>query len=288
MTTDLDLARRVDVAQSILASPAAEQARRMERALAESCAAIAAAMGAAQPASKASARALAGGFAIYAGLGSPLTQGLGMGHDGVVTSEELDRVEAHLTPDGHGGRQLEITPFVDPSLTALLAERAYRVHEWQIVWTRSLDDALPAPAQAADPALRVRRAREGEQDACLRAIMAGFLESDDVPEDALDMMRATTLAPKHETYVALLGDEVIGGGALAWHDGIAFVNGSGVRGAFRRRGAQAALLRARLERARELGCAVAYSVTLPGTSSRRNMERSGFRVAYPKVLMLRP
>lgn len=43
----------------------------------------------------------------------------------------------------------------------------------------------------------------------------------------------------------------------------------------------------RLARARELGCEVAYSVTLPGTASRRNMERAGFRVAYPKVLMVK-
>ena len=47
------------------------------------------------------------------------------------------------------------------------------------------------------------------------------------------------------------------------------------------------MLRTRLARARELGCTVGYSATLPGTSSRRNMERYGFRVAYPKIVMLR-
>ena len=60
-----------------------------------------------------------------------------------------------------------------------------------------------------------------------------------------------------------------------------------MRPAFRRRGAQGALLRARLARARELGCRVASSSTLPGTASRRNMERAGFHVAYPKLVMLR-
>lgn len=32
---------------------------------------------------------------------------------------------------------------------------------------------------------------------------------------------------------------------------------------------------------------LACSNTLPGTASRRNMERHGFSVAYPKLLMLR-
>lgn len=77
-----------------------------------------------------------------------------------------------------------------------------------------------------------------------------------------------------------------GGAALAIADGVAFVNGSGVRPAYRRRGAQGALIRARLDRARELGCSLAASCTQPGTPSRRNMERHGFSVAYPKIVML--
>src|SRR5258706_7983666 len=101
------------------------------------------------------------------------------------------------------------------------------------------------------------------------------------------LMRPTGFAERHELWRALLGDEPIGGAALSWFDGVAFVNGSGVRPAFRRRGAQGALIRRRLQRARELGCELACSSTLPGTSSRRNMERHGFSVAYPKVVMLK-
>jgi GNAT superfamily N-acetyltransferase len=78
-----------------------------------------------------------------------------------------------------------------------------------------------------------------------------------------------------------------GGATLSWSGGVALVNGSGVRPAYRRRGIQGALIRARLDRSRELGCDVASSTTLPGTPSRRNMERHGFHVAYPKLVMLR-
>jgi GNAT superfamily N-acetyltransferase len=83
----------------------------------------------------------------------------------------------------------------------------------------------------------------------------------------------------------LPSDEAIGAATLCFAEGVAFVNGSAVRPAFRRRGAQGSLIRARLDRARELGFSLACSNTMPGTASRRNMERHGFSVAYPKIVM---
>lgn len=281
---DLELARRVDAAQSIMATPAAAEAKRIERALATCNRAFAAAMARLDPASGASAVDAAGGTAIFAGAGSPVTQGLAMGLDGPIAPADLDAVEAHLCPGGAGARQLEICPFADPTLTAELARRGYRVHEWQLVWTRAVPDAPMAPAP---PELRIARLRPGEEELFLRVILAGFLESEDVPAEALALMRPGLFAEQHEQYVAWLGDEAIGAATLAWTDGIAFISGSGVRPAFRKRGGQGALIRARLDRARELGCELACSNTLPGTSSRRNMERHGFSVAYPKLVMLK-
>jgi GNAT superfamily N-acetyltransferase len=285
-----DLARRVDAAQSILSTPAAEQARVLERALAECSAAFARAMARTDPASGACTIEVAGGVAIFAGIGSPLTQGLAMGLRGPVTAPELDAMEHHVCPRGSGAKQLEVCPFVDPSLPALLAERGYRVHEWQLAWARSLDETAGGGAEAPrspDAGLRVRRVRPGEESVFFRCVLAGFLESEQVPEAAIAMMRPAAFADGYELFLALLGDEPIGGGTLVHAGAVALVNGSGVRPGFRRHGAQGALLRARLDRARELGCAVAYSNTLPGTASRRNMERYRFHVAYPKVLMLK-
>jgi GNAT superfamily N-acetyltransferase len=285
--SDKDLARLVDVAQSILSTPAAEQARVLERALAECSAATARAMAKLDPASGASVLEVAGGLAIFAGPGSPLTQGLGMGLRGPISGEELDEMERHLRPDGSGSTQLEVCPFVDPSLSTLLAARGYRVNEWQLVWTCPIPEVPAAPEASPDERLVVRRIRAGEEDLFFRCVLSGFLETEDVPEPALALMRPAAHAEGMEMYLALLGDEPIGGASLARVGSVAIVNGCGVRRAFRRRGAQGALLRARLARARELGCTVGYSATLPGTSSRRNMERYGFSVAYPKIVMLR-
>jgi GNAT superfamily N-acetyltransferase len=287
MSDDPNLARAVDAAQSILATPAADQARSIERAFAECGRAAADAMARLEPASGASVRSVAGGLAIYAGVGSPCTQALGVGLNGPVTDADLDVIEAHLRPKGEGAVQIEICPFADPSLAALLASRGYRLHEWQLAWTRDVADAIVPPSHPADPQLQVRAARPGEEEAALRVVMAGFLESDDVPADAMALMRPFAHATGYEMFVAQLGDELIGGATLSVSGGIAFISGSGVRPAFRRRGAQGALLRARLERARALGCRLASSTTQPGTASRRNMERHGFSVAYPKIVMLK-
>jgi len=283
-----DLARQVDEAQSLLATPAADQARVFERAFATCCRALAAAMSRLDPTSGASAIDIAGGVAVFAGAGSPLTQALAVGLDRVVTAADLDRLESHLCPGNGGAPQLEVCPFVDPSLAPLLAARGYRVQEWQLAWTRAVPAGSLAPRHPPDGALHVRAARPGEEELFLRTVMQGFLETDEVPEEALALMRPSTSAEGHEMFLAFLGDEPVGGGAFASCGEVAFVNGSGVRPAFRRRGAQGALLRARLDRARELGCTVAYSTTQPGTSSCRNMENHGFRVAYPKLAMVGP
>lgn len=278
-----DLAQQVNAAQSILSTPAAAEAARLEWALAATGRAVAEAMALRDPGSGAGALESRAGMAVFAGAGSPLTQGLAMGLRGPVTPAELDAIEARLRPSGTGPRQLEVCPFADPGLPALLAGRGYRVNEWQLVWTRPVPDRPPAPPP---PGLAVRRVRPGEEELYCRVVMAGFLETEDVPGPAIALILPTAFADGHEPYLAWQGDQPVGGASLSHAGGMAFLAGSGVRPAFRRRGAQGALIRARLDRARALGCSLACASTLPGTASRRNMERHGFSVAYPKLVML--
>lgn len=279
------LARDVDAAQSILDTPAAAEARQLELALAAVNRDAVEAMARAQGRPGPVVIDVGGGLAAYAGPGHPLTQGLSMGLRGPVTAAELDRMEAHLRQGGEAGCQLEVNPFVDPSLTSLLAARGYRVHEWQLVWTRHVP-AEPL-ADPMPPGITVRLARPDETALFLRVVMAGFLESEEVPEDVVAAMMPSGDEPRQERYLAFAGETAIGGGSLSWAGEVAFIGGSGVRPAFRRRGAQGALIRVRLDRARALGLRLACSSTLPGTASRRNMERHGFHVAYPKLVMLR-
>jgi hypothetical protein len=47
-----------------------------------------------------------------------------------------------------------------------------------------------------------------------------------------------------------------------------------------------ALVRARLAWAAGMGCDLAASATEPGTPSQRTLEGCGFRVAYPKAVLV--
>lgn len=51
----------------------------------------------------------------------------------------------------------------------------------------------------------------------------------------------------------------------------------------RRRGAQQALLGARLRYAAEHGCTLALMAAAPGSASQRNAERQGFRIGYTRL-----
>ena len=53
---------------------------------------------------------------------------------------------------------------------------------------------------------------------------------------------------------------------------------------FRGRRIQSAFLQERLRLAQQAGFDLAVTLTMPGTTSQRNAERAGFRVAYTKVV----
>ncbi|MBP7866308.1 MAG: hypothetical protein KA419_10190 [Acidobacteria bacterium] len=226
---------------------------------------------------------LKGGFAFFMGPGHPLSQALAMGLAGPLAAEDVDRVEAHLRQGG-GVPQFELCPLADPGLFAELAGRGYRVQEFQLGWARPLG---PDPIPPAPPAgLEVRRVEDGE--AFLRVVMGGFMETDAeaVPPELVDAFRTTTRAPGVQLWGAFDGETLLGGGTLFLHQGTAVLSGAGVPPRYRRRGVQGALIRARLDGAVAAGCDLAGSGTAPGSPSQRNMERHGFRVAYPKVVLL--
>jgi GNAT superfamily N-acetyltransferase len=68
--------------------------------------------------------------------------------------------------------------------------------------------------------------------------------------------------------------------------GAAILAGATTLPEFRGRGCQTALLRRRLADAAAAGCTLAVAEASPGSTSQRNMERSGLRTAYTKAIWL--
>jgi len=216
-----------------------------------------------------------GGFAHFRGEGHPLNQALGLLEE--VTLADLTAVEAFLGAP----TVLELSPGAHPSLWPLLAERGYRVHQLQQLWTRGLGGP-----EAAPPAAQVRIAERQEEDLYNRIVCAGFLERDDWRELELPF-RSSLEVQDAWGFLAFVDGEPAGGGMLGIVDGVALLSGDGVLPRFRGRGLQRVLIQARLAFAQVRGCDVACAGTAPGTASQRSYEACGFRPAYPKLEMAR-
>jgi GNAT superfamily N-acetyltransferase len=218
---------------------------------------------------------LGGGFAHFRGTGHPLNQALGLVE--AVSAADLTAVETFLGSP----TVLELSPGADPSLWPLLAERGYRLQQFQQLWTCPL--AVVAEASATT---QVRVAASSEADLYNRIVCAGFLECDDW-RDLEPPFRLSLEVPDAWGFLALADSGPAGGGMLGIVDGVALLSGDGVLPRHRGQGLQKALIQARLAFARARGCDVACASTAPGTASQRSYEACGFRAAYPKVEMAR-
>jgi hypothetical protein len=84
-------------------------------------------------------------------------------------------------------------------------------------------------------------------------------------------------------FLADIDGRPVAAGALNVADGVALLAGASTVPDARHRGAQLALLPARLAYASRHGCDLAMMGALPGGGSQRNAERNGFRIAYTRT-----
>lgn len=227
------------------------------------------------------AERVGGGYAVYCGPGSPVTQAVGLGLCGAVSKEEFDKLEEFYFSRKEPAR-VETCPLVDASLIGHYRERRFHVSEFSNVMVRPLlgpDGSLPREAKDVE----IRRVGRGEIELWVMTVAQGFAEHYPVTEEILKVMKLFALGEKTECYLATIDGKVAGGATLAARGRIAGLFGASTLPAFRRRGVQMALLRRRLERAEELRCKLAMSLAQPGSVSARNIGRCGFETLYTRV-----
>jgi len=259
---DLDLARRIELAEALAAVEGAETYTRL------------------RPGSFAAVEEIAGGFAVYCGATSPITQAVGLGLDGPVSEEEFDRLEEFYRSRSEPVR-VETCPLADPSLIEHFGKRNYRVTEFTNVMARPIDKGEKWPA----PSLGVTIEKCGPEliELWTMTVSQGFAEHFAVTQELLDVMHMFALGSGSECYLARVGGKVAGGATLSVRSRVAGLFGASTLPAFRNRGVQTALLHARLARAGTAGCDVAVSLARPGSVSQRNIVRQDFRVLYTRV-----
>jgi GNAT superfamily N-acetyltransferase len=259
-------------------------ARRIELAEAEAAVACAERVSGTHGVAGAAVESIAGGYAIYCGADSPVTQAVAIGLQGPVSRDEFDQLETFYFQRREPIR-VETCPLVDASLTEHYKERGYHVSEFSNVMVRPVE--IPQPPFKAS-SVEIQKASDGELDAWTLTVAQGFAEQFPVTQELLSLMKMFAGAPNTECYLARMDGRIAGGATLAVRKGIAGFFGASTLPQFRNRGVQTALLQFRMQRAVQLGCDLAVSLAQPGSISQRNITRSGFQTLYTRVKFERP
>lgn len=219
---------------------------------------------------------------MFDGVGSPLTQTFGLGLFSPPTGEQLDVIEAFYAARGAEVFH-EVSPLADPAVLTLLGERGYRPVELTSVMHLHLTGQRIARAHEPSPELQVRIVDPSDAAVWAETSARGWGET---PELSAFIFAFGSIAARAEgtvCFVAQLGGQPVAAAALGMHNGIAILAGASTDPAFRGRGAQAALLDARMRHATDAGYDTAMMGAAPGSASQRNGERRGFRIAYTRI-----
>ncbi len=222
---------------------------------------------------------VAGGYAVYCGANSPVTQAVGLGLNGAVSHEEFDRLEEFFFSRDEPVR-VETSPLADASLFALFRERGYGVTEFSNVMVRQID---PADHWTESDGIEISKVGREEMDLWTLTVAQGFADNYPVTEETIRVMKIFGLSNGMECYLARVNGRIAGAATLSLRGKIAGLFGASTLTDFRRRGVQTALLMSRLRRAGEEGCEIAVSLAQPGSPSQRNITRLGFRTLYTRV-----
>jgi hypothetical protein len=257
-------------------------ARRLERAEARSNADFVEARAQLFPDSGAEWIEVAGAYAMFDGVRSPITQTFGLGMFEEIGTAELEQIEAFFRAHGAPVHH-EISPMADFALFTRLSERGYRPIELTSVLYRPLSRADHL-TMARNEQIRVRLIAAHEQELWANTAASGWSsEQLDFADMIREFMRLGAARKGALNFLAELKGQAIATGSLFLHDGVALLAGASTVPTARQQGAQLAILESRLRYAAEHGCELAMMGAAPGSTSQRNAERQGFRIAYTRI-----
>jgi GNAT superfamily N-acetyltransferase len=225
-------------------------------------------------------RDFGGTYAMFDGPESPMTQTFGLGLFEPTSDGDLATIEAFYRAR-KGPVLHEVSPLAGVQTFALLAERGYRPVELSTVLAQPIDDALVLPE--VNSALHVRVAGADELAVWTEVSVLGWAMDPGQADHVRAIAEVAFLNPSITSFFVEVNGRPVATGSLGAHEGVALLAGASTIPGARGRGAQQALLSARLAEARRRGCDVAMMAAEPGSTSQRNAERNGFRVAYTRT-----
>jgi GNAT superfamily N-acetyltransferase len=213
---------------------------------------------------------------VFDGPLSPLTQSFGLGAFEPTTTDAFEALEDFFSSRGVVPAH-EVSALAVPTTWDRLSARGYSPIEASTVMVRP----TAHPPSSESTRIATRPIAGHERPIWCRVLTAGLASESAELVSAVDDL-APVMARSEGAYgfIADLDGTPIAAAILAIQNGVAVMGGASTIPAARRRGAQTALLQARLEYAAALGVDLAMLVATPGSSSQRNAERLGFRPAY--------
>lgn len=258
-----------------------ELSRRLEGAEAHASAKFVEARARLYPESGAQWIDVAGAYAMFDGVSSPITQTFGLGLFDPITPAELEKIENFFKERGAPVFH-EVSPLAGLELVALLNERGYHAMEFTSVMYRAISREA-APAVPRNKSIRVRAIAENEGELWAQVTAKGWSHLPELSEYLLELAPISTQREDSVSFLAELEGAPIASAALSLSGGVALLAGACTIPAARKQGAQLALLDYRLRYAAEQGCDLAMMCAQPGSASQRNAERHGFRIAYTRI-----
>lgn len=223
-----------------------------------------------------------GAYAMFDGAESPLTQTFGLGVFDKIGNAQLDELEAffkrHNAPVFH-----EVSPMAEASLITLLNERNYQPCELTSVLYQPIDDENNLNL-TINSEIKTRVIEEGEEKLWAQTSADGWAtEMEGLADFMFNFGQISAKTEGGFPFLAELDGKPISAGMLFIYGSVAILAGASTIPEGRRKGAQTALLGARLKFAAKHGCKIAMMGASPGSQSQRNAEKNGFRIAYTRT-----
>jgi GNAT superfamily N-acetyltransferase len=207
----------------------------------------------------------------------------GVGLREPTTDADLDEIDAFFR-DGGIRYAIGLGPFAPPDLRGRLEARGFEAGYAWMKFRRGVES--PPPVETA---LRVEEIGAEHGPAFGSVVARGY----GMPDFAAEWFGSAAGLASFRLYLAWEGDEPAGAGALFVGDGVGWLGLAATVPEHRRKGAQGAILAARLRVARESGLRELATETgerLPDrpSNSYRNLLRTGFEEQYVRANYLSP
>ncbi len=221
---------------------------------------------------------VAGTYAMFDGPDSPLTQTFGLGLFSETTPAGLDRLENFFLQRGAPVCH-EVSPLAGIPVADLLSRRGYHPIEFTSVMYQPLTPIAASP----NPRIQTSLLASTDHELWSQISARGWAEHPEFTGFLLSLGRVIGFADGSLCFFAHVDGEPVATAVLRCHEGVALFAGACTIPEARNRGAQQALLEARMNVAAAQGCDLAMMCAEPGSVSQRNAERKGFRIAYTRT-----